>query len=535
MFQSEWYTKEQLDHIRSQCNSTEDMKKLAKMVFGDNDEDYSREQGAERKYSGGQAAVLGEYDRLFAFGITTAFYASTTPNITIFKMLMDSQFAKLQHHLLNGGDVVIPKPNQQDINRHKERYYKDGQQVIFHKLGTGIASLPAEHVAYIQTKVDELRKDYARDSKTIKYYNYTPPKRVKKNGDDEKYQELFNKLTEMQEEKNDQLQQKLKQKQKELDAMSVKSREARNKLKEINKENKKLKQQMTHIVTWKWQDDDEKFKPYDSVNSEAIDKLENGQSHTFTFNGNGQTYKITKLTSKIASQINVDTNKQRSVKRTIKKRAANGIEYPNWWDMTKIDQSQNNENKQNDDYDKPRLYELDMNSYPAKKVVAKFNETCPNYTVIKVESMENQMLYDGFWNARLKLIKLLGEENLNTRHVFHGTNYYNVMGIVQREGFRKEFSSTFVHGQGTYFAKNARYSAGGYAAEKDGVYLLFLCKVIMGESHKGSSSYDLKTWPKKNGGKGLIYDSLVNDMDDPTIFVIHENVRAYPMFVIHYK
>ena len=30
-------------------------------------------------------------------------------------------------------------------------------------------------------------------------------------------------------------------------------------------------------------------------------------------------------------------------------------------------------------------------------------------------------------------------------------------------------------------------------------------------------------------------DSLVSDIDNPTIFVIHENARAYPMFIIYFK
>ena len=62
---------------------------------------------------------------------------------------------------------------------------------------------------------------------------------------------------------------------------------------------------------------------------------------------------------------------------------------------------------------------------------------------------------------------------------------------------------------------------------------MFQCKILVGESHKGSKEYKLTSWPKK--GNGLIYDSLVDNTSNPSIFVIHENARAYPMFIIHFK
>ena len=106
------------------------------------------------------------------------------------------------------------------------------------------------------------------------------------------------------------------------------------------------------------------------------------------------------------------------------------------------------------------------------------------------------------------------------------------MGIVYTQGFMKVFNSA-AYGMGTYFARDASYSASGYCGQdSNGVYQMFLCKVIMGESHIGKGQYKLTSWPKKSNG--LIYDSLVNNMQDPSVFVIHDNVRAYPMFIIHF-
>ena len=173
IFQNKGYTKKQLQYITTQCNGQEDIQKLAKMVFGDNDTNKTRSGGGDRKWFSPQSAVMGEYDRSFTYGITIAFN-SPTPNFQNFKVLMDQQFNELQSHLIKGGDIVIPKALQQDINKNRKKYFKDGQQKIFHNIGTDKTILPFNFMEYIQQKIGELR-NYARDIITVDYYgNYQP-------------------------------------------------------------------------------------------------------------------------------------------------------------------------------------------------------------------------------------------------------------------------------------------------------------------------------------------------------------------------
>eukprot|EP01084_Bolivina_argentea_P104367 186881_1 len=115
---------------------------------------------------------MGHYDRSFAFGITVTFFGKQRPNFNEFKELMDKQFKELQQHLLNGGDIVVPKATKKDIQTTPKSYYKHGQQVIYHNIGTGIA-LKFYYIQYIQKKIDEL-KHYARSVHTVPYYKYSP-------------------------------------------------------------------------------------------------------------------------------------------------------------------------------------------------------------------------------------------------------------------------------------------------------------------------------------------------------------------------
>ena len=211
----------------------------------------------------------------------------------------------------------------------------------------------------------------------------------------------------------------------------------------------------------------------------------------------------------------------------------NQVEYPKHWNMSKIDLNQEM-SKGSSNYAKPQIIQVNLHTSPGKDVAAHFKKTCSNKTIVKIESVQNQMLYDSFWAERRKLIRMLGEKKINERDVFHGTRQIDVMKKVYTQGFMKVFNNTAAYGQGTYFARDASYSANGYCGkDSNGVYQMFYVKAIMGESHVGKSEYKLTSWPQKS--HGVIYDSLVNTAKDPSIFVLHQNARAYPMFIIHFK
>ena len=217
----------------------------------------------------------------------------------------------------------------------------------------------------------------------------------------------------------------------------------------------------------------------------------------------------------------------------------NFVEYPPFWIQNAADHDIKHDNDVIRNYGKVQLIDLlQLTTEDALSAICqvenRFFESVDeeDWEIIKIESVQNQMLYDKYWNEKQSMIKLIGEKNLNERDLFHGTGKESVMEMIETEGFRKEFNTTANFGKGTYFAKNARYSIDYASRNGRGVYKMFQCKVITGESSIGYRYYELKDWPKKSNG--LIYDSLVNNISNPSIFVIHENIRAYPMFVIHF-
>ena len=277
---------------------------------------------------------------------------------------------------------------------------------------------------------------------------------------------------------------------------------------------------------WKWKEAQGIWNEFEEDISNQIEKLQIGKSYRYTFEGNGQTYKITKLSNTTAVQLNTQSRKKREVIRSNKLLGMNEVEYPRWWDKSRIDTN----------YGNFELYPINMNSTPGEEIALLFQKTLPNDKIIKIESIQNQMLYDKWWNARKSITKLIGKHNLNERTLFHGTKNKDIMNIIQTQGFRKEYTTTAMYGEGTYFARDASYSKGYAAKDSNGDYIMFVTKVLCGEMCKGEEKYKLRAWPTNvNGGKGLIYDSLVDNTKHPSIFVIHDDVRAYPMFVVTFK
>ena len=87
-----------------------------------------------------------------------------------------------------------------------------------------------------------------------------------------------------------------------------------------------------------------------------------------------------------------------------------------------------------------------------------------------------------------------------------------------------------MYGKGVYFAHDASYSARDQYSPRDAQNNkhVFLAKVLTGEFVVGSSN-DV-TPPSKNGL--ILYDSVVDNVSNPSIFVIFGDAQAYPDYLI---
>ena len=85
-----------------------------------------------------------------------------------------------------------------------------------------------------------------------------------------------------------------------------------------------------------------------------------------------------------------------------------------------------------------------------------------------------------------------------------------------------------VYGAGVYFARDASYSMRYTGGSQQ---VLYLARVLVGQYCLGSSNIK-KPPPINSEQPEILFDSLVNNINDPSIFVVYYDNQSYPEYLI---
>ncbi|XP_077786931.1 protein mono-ADP-ribosyltransferase PARP12-like isoform X2 [Podarcis muralis] len=126
-----------------------------------------------------------------------------------------------------------------------------------------------------------------------------------------------------------------------------------------------------------------------------------------------------------------------------------------------------------------------------------------------------------------------GGKAVDERLLFHGTNPSSLEAICS-DNFDWRICGTngTAYGKGSYFARDASYSH-HYCPRDTTVKAMFVAQVLVGDFVVGNAAYTRP--PEKSSGMINCYDSCVNDVADPSIFVIFEKPQIYPAYLICYR
>ena len=80
---------------------------------------------------------------------------------------------------------------------------------------------------------------------------------------------------------------------------------------------------------------------------------------------------------------------------------------------------------------------------------------------------------------------------------------------------------------------NSGYSCRYATPRPDGKKRMYLAQVLTGEYTRGSKDY--RVTPDNPKQSGLQFDSLVDNVRNPEIFVIFVDSQAYPKYLITFK
>uniref|UniRef100_A0A3P8P5K0 Uncharacterized protein n=1 Tax=Astatotilapia calliptera TaxID=8154 RepID=A0A3P8P5K0_ASTCA len=193
---------------------------------------------------------------------------------------------------------------------------------------------------------------------------------------------------------------------------------------------------------------------------------------------------------------------------------------PETWDKTQIPQT---------GYSR---ISLQPSSEEFREVVALFSETMKSCDIINIERIQNKALWEAFQLQKNQMKTKNKGGNVREEKLFHGTDS-KFADTICHHNFDWRICGTHgtSYGKGSYFARDARYSH-NYTGDTD-VRAMFISRVLVGDFTKGSSDY--RRPPSKDGGGINFYDSCVNDVMNPSIYVVFEKQQIYPEYLIQYK
>lgn len=161
-----------------------------------------------------------------------------------------------------------------------------------------------------------------------------------------------------------------------------------------------------------------------------------------------------------------------------------------------------------------------------------FNNTMRGYDIQKIERIQNKSLWEVFQWQKEQMKKNNSGRNVAERQLFHGTDDDHIEAIC-KQNFDWRICGTHgtIYGKGSYFARDAKYSDEytGKATKRS----MFVCRVLVGDYTRGDSSYMRP--PSKDGGDSYFYDSCVDNVHNPSIFVVFEKHQIYPEYLITYS
>ncbi|XP_045890991.1 protein mono-ADP-ribosyltransferase PARP14-like [Micropterus dolomieu] len=180
-----------------------------------------------------------------------------------------------------------------------------------------------------------------------------------------------------------------------------------------------------------------------------------------------------------------------------------------------------------------KLFPLTTGSQEYNDVETEVKKTGLAANIISIDRVQNTTLWQSYQLLK-KQLEVKNQHTNNERRLFHGTGA-NSINLINNQGFNRSYAGTQVgamYGNGSYFAEDPGYSANGYATpDAKGHKRMYLARVLVGDFTEGKSGM-ITPPPKSSSNSADLYDSVVDQTPNPTMFVIFNDIQAYPEYLI---
>jgi poly [ADP-ribose] polymerase 10/14/15 len=288
-------------------------------------------------------------------------------------------------------------------------------------------------------------------------------------------------------------------------------------------------QVLANNVQWSYSANGNAWTPYNIFLNERLENAyQNKISEIFYDDQNGEVC-VLKLDAL------VETNRStQALKFNIKRDDLTNV-------LVKIKMPDNwNSGKKND------LIVLDQTTAEYKQILSFFGDINGKLNrIISIQRVQNFRLYQQYMTHKA----YFDEKNLNNtneRILFHGTTEDSVESIC-KFGFNRSYcgKNATIYGKGVYFASSQAYShdytnlnlklsKSPHGTRNKLCGHIFVTRVLVGNVAVGNQNTETKTLPKLADNFTPV-DTTVNNLHNPSIFVIYHDAQAYPEYLITYQ
>eukprot|EP01016_Furgasonia_blochmanni_P021811 TRINITY_DN23960_c0_g1_i1.p1 TRINITY_DN23960_c0_g1~~TRINITY_DN23960_c0_g1_i1.p1 ORF type:complete len:230 (-),score=59.85 TRINITY_DN23960_c0_g1_i1:95-784(-) len=182
---------------------------------------------------------------------------------------------------------------------------------------------------------------------------------------------------------------------------------------------------------------------------------------------------------------------------------------------------------------------LSPDSKEFQDIRTKFLASVPGFKIVYIKRVQNLKTWQDYAYERNKMQEQsLSGAKIREECLFHGTSgvHPNVIYKNTDFAFDARLSRDGMWGRGIYFATTAKYShAYSYASKKTVGKVerkMIFANVLLGDCKKLESDRSLTRPPMKPDGK--LYDSVEGFTSNTVVFIVYNNQKAYPQYLIKY-
>ncbi|KAM4626560.1 LOW QUALITY PROTEIN: protein mono-ADP-ribosyltransferase PARP14-like [Discoglossus pictus] len=267
----------------------------------------------------------------------------------------------------------------------------------------------------------------------------------------------------------------------------------------------------SNLVEWKY-NDGTKIVSFDKMANKELEKASEKKIQSITIDVHGVDYTVN-MDQKTAMD---PMGKKVQIERVTKH--GKYIDLPSHWYPMNNDQL--------------KVVPLNPGTTAYKDVSTQFAQSC-NMRIIKIERIQNRALWLNYQIKKQSIDIKNGNTN-NEKQLFHGTAPEAIKN-VNHNGYNRGYAgkNAAMYGNGTYFAVKAIYSAHDTYSRPDGnaYKYMYLARVLTGFSCVGVKG--MVAPPNKNPNDPTdLYDSVTDNIQKPLMFVIFNDIQAYPEYLI---